>query len=161
MALNTVPLWIRSQDITLIQIQQQAVSAAGALSNTGTALGLEFLAQMIGYEVRFNAEEVSAVTSQIENDVVFQFGWEFRVRELMQRTASDLTNKHGPQLAQLTENALSITGGYMRVKFTRALLSWECYCAMRSYSEIFDQEPFTGEALFRSIDNGVLPTYAP
>lgn len=154
------PIYIRRPDITLVEVQQQAVSVAGVLSNTGTAAILTFIAQTFEIDQERTTEEVNAITSTLRNEVPLRVGAGLFVREMMQRTASDLGNSHGPQLAQAWADSLTATGAYFRVKCTRAGESWEYYTLFTSFREVYNDPPVIGQGIFRPVDNGVAATYS-
>mgnify|MGYP001608697798 CR=1 FL=1 len=158
-----IPLPLRGIDVTLARITLQNVNATtGALTDMAPSIIGTITTKLDGASVRMRGatEEISAITSPYENNVLIQVGYEIVLREILDRVASALPTT-GPVLAKLANlmnnpagvaNAIS---AYAKIELTRGSNTWTVYGVYQSY----DEGPYvkgrnSGEMVLGAIDNG-------
>ena len=154
-----IPLPLLGQHCAVV-LTRQIVDAAGALTDDTTAATITGVLEAASFRVRTTTEEISPITSLIENNVLLQTGWEMTVREIMDRRASNLTTSVGPLLAQLAENLAS--PAIVKFVFTRGSNVWTGYGVLSDYNEgPMAKGKNVAEMTLTGVNNGATPTYTP
>ncbi|HEV8581509.1 MAG TPA: hypothetical protein VGX68_20785 [Thermoanaerobaculia bacterium] len=141
-----------------MSITLQNVSASGVLSDSATVGTVTTVLESAGLDETPSTEEISAITSAFQNNVVLQIGWTLMLREILDRRASALPST-GPVLAKVRA---TMTDPFIaKVVLTRGGNTYTVYGCYAGFSEgPYAKGKNTSELRLLAVDNGAAPAYS-
>jgi hypothetical protein len=139
----TIPLPLRSQDITVVTLTaQDADAATGVLGDRGTSVTCSILAVLedMDADETVEHEDFGAITSKRLNMVAGASGMRIRVSEIPGRVAAHATastfTAGAPKLAQFRRSVSPLSGAqpFVKLEWTEAGTAYVYYGSFAGYS---------------------------
>ena len=136
-----IPNWLIGKHVTAFTITPQTVGTAGALSD-GTSQSLVGQLDEIQYSYNAQAEEINALDSTRENNVIITKGNGLRLTEILK--------KIGTNVLASASNISDV----QKVIFTRGAQSTTLYGLVTGYNETIRRGKSVADVILSPIDAG-------